>query len=105
MVNFADLNDIEQIINEPLPVLVEFWSYDCLACNLASQFLMELDKVYVNKLKIVKVDIQKLPVLAIKYKIKSLPTFIMFKKTEIMFMIEGFGDKFYLEKSIRKCLK
>ena len=104
MINFADSIDIENFKSLEIPLLIEFWSYDCLACNHATQFLMQIEEAYKNKLKIIKVDIQRVPEVVIKYKIKILPTFLIFKNNEIVLRTEGFGNKFQFEKSIRNCL-
>lgn len=105
MINFLDENDFNELIKNDTPVLIEFWSYDCVACNKANPFLFELEEAYYPKLKIYKIDVQKNIFCIQRYNIKSVPTFIMFKNNEILFRIEGFKDRNHLEKNIRQFIK
>lgn len=69
-----------KVLQAKLPVLVEFWASWCPPCQAANSLLKEIKKEYQGKIKVLKVNIDKNPSLSSQYTVKSLPTFILFKK-------------------------
>lgn len=61
------------------PVMIEFFSPQCPHCINMSAILDKVAASNKNKLKILKVDCQKLPQLAQQNKIMGLPTFVLYK--------------------------
>lgn len=104
MIEFLKEKDFETTINSKIPVLIEFWTFECLACEIAQPFLLELEKGYLNKLKIFKVDTSRCPEIMKKYKIHIWPTFILYKEGMVVMETVGFRNGIELEKKIRNCL-
>lgn len=94
----------EEVEESKLPVFLEFWSYDCKACEIAQEFLNELENCYIDKIKFVKINVEDERELSIKFDIKILPTFICFEGGKEKFRIKGFRSKFDIEKSIRRLI-
>lgn len=68
-------------------VLIDFFSERCGPCK---KIAPKLDILMVNyDIKLVKIDIEKFPDLADKYKIKSIPTFVLLKRGREKKRIKG----------------
>lgn len=83
------------IINSNKPVLVDFFADWCEPCKQMSPILKEVKLELKDNIKIIKVNVDKNPVIATKYQIRSIPTVIVFKNGEIQW--KGVGIKPALE--------
>lgn len=79
----------EDVINEKLPVLVDFWAEWCGPCKMIAPTLQEISKDYEGKVKIVKVNIDENTDLAMRYAIRSIPTMLLFKDGAVKGQILG----------------
>ncbi len=77
--------------------LVDFYATWCGPCKMLSPILEELD----NDIKIIKVDVDKIPTLAEKYRVMSIPTLVFFKDGEVKTELVGFRDKDELSNIIK----
>jgi len=87
------------------PVLIEFWSPLCTVCDKAEVFLEKLQKSYKSKFVVAKINIDNANELIEKYSIAKLPTFILFKGSDILTRCVGFKEGLELEKLIRNHVK
>lgn len=55
------------------------WGCRCGPCQLMVPILEEVSASMKDKIQIVKIDTEKYPSIANKYRIEALPTFILFK--------------------------
>lgn len=75
-----DSNFEEEVINSPIPVLVDFWASWCVPSQMMIPVLDKLSEEYEDKkVKIRKLNIDQNPGIRDKYKILGCPTFILFK--------------------------
>lgn len=82
----AQFNDL---INSNQPVLVDFSVKWWLPCNVMDPILQQIISKFNGKAKIIKIDVDKNPSVAGKYDIRTLPTFMVFKKGEIKWRQSG----------------
>lgn len=65
----------ELVLESSEPVLVDFWATWCAPCQMLAPVLEEL----VAQVKVVKVDVDENPQLAMAFQVSSIPTVISFR--------------------------
>ena len=78
MMKVTKANFEQEVLNAKTPVLVDFFANWCMPCKMFAPVLDEVAESYVNRLKIVKVDIDEAVELAQKYRVMSIPTIKLF---------------------------
>lgn len=69
----------EDLITSNIPVLVDFFAEWCGPCKAMKPILEELKEIKGEKVRIVKVDVDKHKEIAAYYQIQSVPTLMIFK--------------------------
>ncbi len=79
----------KDIINSDIPVLVDFSAEWCAPCRMMPPILKEVKNHFGDKIRILKIDVDKNPAIARKYMIRSVPTLMIFRKGEVLFSQPG----------------
>jgi thioredoxin 1 len=90
------------IIKGPTPVLVDFFAEWCGPCKMMKPILEELHNKMGNRVRIIKVDIDKSPKLAEALDIQSVPTLMLFKGGETKWRGAGVMQASLLQKIIEQ---
>jgi len=70
----------EVVLQSPVPVLADFYADWCAPCRFLIPILNKVAENAPFPLRIVKVNVDRLPDLAIRYNILGIPTVIVFNK-------------------------
>lgn len=68
-----------EIINQQVPVLVDFYADWCGPCKNMAPVLKQLKSELKDAVSIIKINVDTNQTLAAKYQVQGVPTFIVFK--------------------------
>jgi len=88
------------IVKSDIPTLVDFYATWCGPCKVMHPILDQLKAEMGNKVRIPKIDVDKNPAVADQFKIRGVPTFILFKSGEIQWRQSGGMDLQILKRRV-----
>lgn len=98
----SDKKPFNTLIEGEQPVLVDFYATWCGPCKSMNPILEETAKQLGVNVKIIKVDIDKNPSVADHYKVKGVPTLILFHKGQTLWRRSGVVPTHQLVQEIKE---
>ncbi len=93
-----------EVVQSPVPVLVDFWAEWCGPCRAIAPVLEELSGEMAGRLKIVKVNVDEAPDLAQQYEVRSIPTLLVIKGGQVAGQMVGAMPKSALKAKVESLL-
>lgn len=73
----------EEVLNSPVPVLVDFWAEWCPPCRMIAPAIDDLATTHEGTFKVGKVDAEVERGLAAQYDVTALPTLLVFQGGQV----------------------
>ena len=80
-----EYNFRREVLDDPGPVLVDFWAEWCPPCRMMNPTVESLAAQY----KVCKVNIDTNQPLAVKFRVEAVPTFLVFKGGQVVRRYQG----------------
>ena len=66
-----------EVLQSDQPVLVDFWAVWCGPCRIIAPIIEELAEEYEGRAKMVKLDVDHNPTVAMNFGVRSIPTLLL----------------------------
>jgi len=94
--------NFEQLVNSDIPVITDFSAEWCGPCKVQAPILKDLVGELGEKVRVVKIDVDKNPEVASRYRVQAVPTLLIFKNGQVRFRHSGLLTKPQLISAINK---
>ncbi|MFQ4136872.1 thioredoxin [Nodosilinea sp. PGN35] len=78
-----------EVMQSPVPVLVDFWAAWCGPCRIMNPIVEELAETFAGRAKVAKLNVDEEDALALQYHVMAIPTLIFFQNGERVDTVEG----------------
>ena len=99
------METFNNVINSGQLVLVDFFATWCQPCKAMHPILEQVKSVLGDRIRIIKVDVDKYGETASQYRIQSVPTLMLFRNGEVLWRTSGVVDKAELLATLDPFLK
>lgn len=98
----TDNNFDAEVLKSNVPALVDFWAEWCGPCKALGPTIDELGDAFAGKVKVFKMNVDENPDVPAKYRIRGIPTLLLFKDGELVDQLVGAHPKATIQQMLQK---
>ena len=83
IINASSSSFEADVLKSEIPVLVDFWATWCGPCKAIAPVLEEIAEEMDGQIRVVKVDVDHNRNIASQFKVRNIPTLLLFKNGEV----------------------
>jgi thioredoxin 1 len=88
-VQITSANFQKEVLESPIPVIVDFWAEWCRPCQMLGPIIEEISNEKAGLIKVGKVNVDQEGVLAGQFRISSIPTVMAFNNGKATAQVIG----------------
>jgi len=74
----------QDVLGSAGPALVDYWAEWCMPCRMIAPLLDDSAAHYGERLRIAKLDVDANPATASRYRVRSIPTLMLFRDGKVI---------------------
>lgn len=87
------METFQDVISNDQLVLVDFFATWCQPCKMMHPVLEQVKRIWGDRIRIIKVDVDQHNNIAANYHVQSVPTLMLFKQSEMLWRSSGAMSK------------
>jgi thioredoxin len=92
-VDVSDATFDAEILDSPLPVLLDLWAPWCMPCRSMGPVLEDVASTFAGRLRVAKLNVDENPEAAARLRLQGIPTLVLFKGGREVERMIGARDK------------
>ena len=89
VLDISDTSFESEVLQNKLPVLVDFWAPWCTPCHQISPLVQNLAEEYAGRISFCKLNVDDNPLAAGKFQVQSIPLLLFFKDGKVIEQSRG----------------
>jgi thioredoxin 2 len=103
-ITLTDENFTQEVLQSPLPVLVDVWAPWCGPCRMVAPVIEEIAREFAGRITVGKLNSDENRIIPSQYRIQGIPTLLLFHKGQLAEQIVGAVPKQHIVQKLQQVL-